>query len=359
MIKVLVVEDSKVAAEYLNFILDSDPELQVIGVVSDGKQAVDFVKQIRPDIITMDIDMPVMNGLEATREIMSTNPVPIIVVTSSRNANEKQVSIEALSAGALSVIEKPYGVNHPKEAATVDRLIKMVKLMSDVKVVTHRHLKPNKLKSEITKKHSSNLSWNYKQYDIIAIGVSTGGPAVLKNIFSLITADFPLPIVVVQHITEGFLEGLISWLSEQTSIPVRIAKQNDKLHPGVVYFAPDNKTLGIDVGGIVKLNLPESQNHLYPSVSLLFRSILHTYHKKAIAFLLTGMGSDGARELKELRTAGALTIAQDRDSSIVFGMPGVAIKLDAAELVMNTNDIRDFLTEMEQFHKTGENLKKL
>ena len=346
MIKVLIVEDSRVASEYLKFILSNDPGIEVVGVVENGRQAVEFVRNNKPDLITMDIDMPVMNGLEATREIMSTTPVPIIVVTSSRNANEKQVSMEALSAGALSVIEKPYGGNHPKESSSTGKLLKMVKLMSEIKVVTHRQQKLPSVQKSPLLKEKKQVKKNLQEACVLAIGISTGGPSVLKHIFSRLTPDFPLPIVVVQHITEGFLDGLVSWLTGITKIPIRIASHQEKMKPGVVYFAPDNKQLEVTDQDMFRLKLRDTATQICPSVSVLFKSIADVYQNRAIALLLTGMGNDGAQELKELRRKGALTIAQDKDSSMVFGMPGVALKLDAADLFMNPNEICDFLDEV-------------
>ncbi len=347
MIKVLIVEDSKVAGEFLKFILNADSDIEVIGFVHNGRQAIEFLKHTKPDVITMDIDMPVMNGLEATRYIMSTTAVPILIVTGSRNANEVQTSIEALSAGALSVIQKPYGVNHPREEESIRKLVIMVKLMAEVKVVTHRSLKIKKsedIQLPVRELIASDL---IKRKKIVAIGVSTGGPNVLKQIFSKISRKFPLPIVVVQHISEGFLVGLVNWLSGTNNIGMSIAKHNEILTPGHVYFAPDNSQMTVNAKGIVKLSNCEEGAIICPSVTNLFESLAKEYGSASIALLLTGMGSDGSHALKELRNKGALTIAQDMNSSMVYGMPGVAVKLDAADLILNPMEIAELLFSME------------
>ena len=349
MVKVLIVEDSRVVSEYLYYILSSDPEIQVIGNVSNGMQAIEFLRENKPDIITMDIDMPVMDGLEATRRIMSSTPIPIIVVTASRNACEVQITMEALAAGALSIIEKPVGIGHPKEEERREKLLTMVKVLAKVKVITR---KPQPIKKPEPKHVSlrpkpSIVDFNNKK--IIAIGVSSGGPPVLQEIFSKITGNFPFPILVVQHITEGFLEGMVNWLSRTIIIPIHIATADETILPGNIYFAPDKYQMGVNSTGKIKLSNCEKKKNLCPSVAHLFNSIAVGYKKHSISIILTGMGEDGAKELKILRDTGSITIAQDKESSLVHGMPGVAIKLGAADYVLNPEEIADILRDIERY----------
>ena len=357
MIKVLIVEDSRVVSEYLYYILSSDPKIQVVGNVSNGMQAIEFLRENKPDVITMDIDMPVMDGLEATRRIMSTIPVPIIVVTASRNAREVQTTMEALAAGALSVIEKPAGIGHPKEKEQRDKLITMVKIMAEVKVITRR---PHPIRKPVSipaitpatgrpagRKPEPSIA-DFSKKKVVAIGISSGGPSVLQTIFSKISEKFPLPIVVVQHITEGFLEGLVNWLSRKTMIPIHVAAEDETILPGHIYFAPDKHQMGLDNPRKIKLSKCEKKKNLCPSVAHLFSSIVKKYGKYSIAIILTGMGKDGAKELKMLRDAGAITIAQDKESSLVHGMPGVAIKLHAASMILNPEEIANILHEIER-----------
>lgn len=358
MVKVLIVEDSRVVSEYLYYILSSDPKIQVIGNVSNGKQAIDFLRENKPDVITMDIDMPVMDGLEATRRIMSTTPVPIIVVTASRNAREVQTTMEALAAGALSVIEKPAGIGHPKEEEQREKLVTMVKIMAEVKVVTRR---PHPIRKPVSipaitpatgrpagRKREPSIA-DFSKKKIVAVGLSSGGPTVLQTIFSKITEKFPLPIVVVQHITEGFLEGLVNWLGRIVMIPIHVAAEDETILPGHIYFAPDKHQMGLDNPGKIKLSKCKKKKNLCPSVAHLFSSIVNAYGKYSIAIILTGMGKDGAKELKMLRDAGSITIAQDKKSSLVHGMPGVAIKSGATDYVLNPEEIADILKEIEKY----------
>lgn len=361
MIKVLIVEDSRVVSEYLQYILNADPNIQVIGNVSNGKHAIEFINSNKPDIITMDIDMPIMDGLEATRIIMSTTPVPIIIVTASRNAHEVKISMEALAAGALSVIEKPQGIGHPEEEIQAKKLINMVKLMSEIKVVTRKFKKVNEPDTKILSKITEYSINDFNKKKIVVVGASSGGPLVLQKIFSLITHKFPYPILVVQHITEGFLGGLINWLRNTLLIPIQAATNDETLAPGKIYFAPDNYQMGVDKSGKILLEKCNNNYGFCPSVSHLFKSTSEAYGKYSIGIILTGMGSDGANELKMLNDAGAITIAQDKESSIVHGMPSVAIKLMAAKYIMNPTEIASILKNIEQVfsgNNTNENIEK-
>ena len=211
MIKVLIVEDSKVASEYLQFILGADPSIQVIGIVGNGKLALEFLENNRPDVITMDIDMPVMNGLEATRHIMAIYPTPIIIVSASRNTSNTRIAMEALAAGALSVISKPKGMGHPDENEEIKKLITMVKLMSEIKVLTRRHPpKPIVTERSVTKTTWPDIASLTKK-KLIVIGVSSGGPPVLKQIFSGITSNFPIPILVVYTVSRVWHFTELGW----------------------------------------------------------------------------------------------------------------------------------------------------
>ena len=350
MIKVLIVEDSRVVSEYLEFIFSEDPKIEVIGNVSNGKQAIEFIKKKKPDIITMDIDMPIMNGLEATRIIMSTTPVPIIVVTASRNMQEVTITMEALAAGALSVIEKPVGIGHPNEQGKRDKMLTMVKVLSEVKVVKRiTFITEKPMLKPLIPTHGPLLK-HFVNRKIVAIGISSGGPQVLEKIFSKITGQFPFPIVVVQHITEGFLDGLVCWLGRLLKIPIHIAADMETAQAGHIYFAPDNHQIEIIDLKIKLVPCFAKPGCLCPSVANLFNSLAKNHGKETIAMIMTGMGRDGSRELKILRDAGAVTFAQDKVSSLVHGMPGEAIKINAAEFIQNPTEIADLLFQIEKNH---------
>lgn len=344
MIKVLIVEDSPVSREFMRYILNSDPDLQVIGTAKDGKKALEFVEHKKPDVITMDINMPRMNGFEATRRIMSTTPVPIVIVTGSWNPKEVSTSFRALEAGALACIGKPPGMGHPEHEAITKELITTVKLMSEVKVV-RRWFKPRETVKTPPKPREIRPG-ELRDIKIIAIGASSGGPIVLQKILSKLPNDLTVPVLIVQHISKGFVQGLVDWLSETTQLPIHIASAGETPLPGHIYIAPDDFQMGINGKNHIALNKDISQNKICPSVSHLFCSVAEVYGRNAAGVLLTGMGKDGAAELKLMSERGAVTIAQDEESSTVHGMPGEAIKLGAAKHILNPDEIAITLTTL-------------
>ncbi len=352
MIKVLIVEDSQVKSQYLEYILNSDKEIEVVGNVANGKLAIEFLKKNKADIITMDIEMPVMDGIEATQRIMASNPVPIIIVTARKDSYKIMTSMDALSFGALSVVDQPFGMGNQRETETKNKLISLIKLLSKVKVVTRKH---NLLGKQILQKQNVTIAKDKKEFPpiniflnrkIVAIGVSSGGPQVLVKIFSKISGNFPYPIVVVQHITEGFLEGMVNWLRRLLNVPIHVASDNEVLLPGHIYFAPDMFQMGVNYNRI-KLYNTQKENNICPSVDYLFKSLSSYNGKDVIAMILTGMGRDGAQGIKKLRDAGAVTIAQDNESSLVFGMPREAITLNGIDYVQSSDNISELLLNIE------------
>jgi len=332
LIKVLVVEDSPVVREFLVHILSADPDIRVAGTAHDGEEALDAVRRHRPDVITMDIHMPKMDGLEATRRIMETDPTPIIIVSGSENSREVVTTFDAMEAGALAVLRRPAGIGHPEHEATARELVQTVKLMSEVKVVRRwprtRHAVPAPRPAKM------GLARESAQVRVVAIGASTGGPPVLHTILAGLPKDFPVPLLIVQHMAAGFIRGFVDWLTQSCRLPIHVATHGELLLPGHVYVAPDACQMKVERGGKIALTRDAPENGLRPSVSYLFRSVAEVYGCDAVAGLLTGMGRDGAEELRLLKEKGAVTFAQDKDSSVVHGMPGEAIKLDAAMLVL-------------------------
>ncbi|MEW6194586.1 MAG: chemotaxis-specific protein-glutamate methyltransferase CheB [Bacteroidota bacterium] len=347
MIKVLIVEDSPVIQELLFYILSSDPNIHVIGIANNGMEAIEMVKIKNPDVITMDMHMPKLDGLKATRKIMETMPTPIIIVSSTLAREEINETFQVMEAGALAVLPRPAGIGHPDFHITSAELINTIKLMSEVKVVRRwPHLSkqsvtsPNGLKQIITTTKSKSEKGIYH---IVAIGASTGGPIVLQKILSLIGKDFPLPILIVQHIATGFLQGFVEWLSQTTGVPIHVAAHHELITAGNVYVAPDSYHMGVDEEYRIILSKDKPENNLRPSISFLFRSINNIYGKHAIGVLLTGMGTDGAEELKLLKENSAATIVQDEESSVVHGMAGKAIKLNGADYVLPPEKIAGVL----------------
>jgi two-component system chemotaxis response regulator CheB len=338
MIKVLVVEDSPTVRELLVHILGSDPDIQIIGTADSGETALQAIANEMPDVITMDIQMPDMNGLEATRRIMSTTPVPIVIVSAHWNPQEVATTFEAMEAGALAVLEKPQGIGHADYAAQSRKLIQTVKLMSEVRVV--RRWSSSRLRPRTSPPVTAAPEVReQRSVRVVAIGASTGGPPVLQTVLAGLPAGFTAPVLIVQHIAAGFGEGLAQWLGQVTGLPVHVATHREALLPGHIYLAPDNRHLGISAQCRAVLSDDAPEHGLRPTVSHLFRSVAQACGRNAVGILLTGMGKDGAAELKEMKERGALTIAQDEATSVVYGMPGEAARLDAAKLILPPAEI--------------------
>ncbi|MDP2689816.1 MAG: chemotaxis-specific protein-glutamate methyltransferase CheB [Deltaproteobacteria bacterium] len=335
VIEVLVVEDSFVCRQIIRHVLESDHEMRVIGMAKNGREALDFIKNRRPDVITMDINMPEMNGLETTRRIMEDNPIPIVIVSASINPRDVERSFSAMESGAVAVVGKPVGEDDPGYEEISAQLLQTVKLMSEVKVIKRwgktENFKNNSMPQAVPEAK--------KDIKLIAIGASTGGPPVLQTILSGFRATVGAPVLVVQHIAAGFLEGMVEWLRQSSHNPIQIAEHGEFLLPGHIYFAPDDYHIGVNMEKRVELSKKGPVNGVRPSVSYLFRSALEVYGGDMAGVLLTGMGKDGAEELKLLKEKGALTIVQDRETSVVYGMPGEALRIEAAKFVLTPEKI--------------------
>jgi two-component system chemotaxis response regulator CheB len=335
-INVLVVDDSKVARLILVHLLDSDPQIHVIGAVNDGQAALDFVRDNKPDVIVMDIHMPNLDGFETTRLIMETQPVPIIICTSTTNPKEVVTTFRTMEAGAVACVEKPVARERADFEQLVANLLETVKLMSEVKVVRRW---PRARSTPGTSPRLFESASACAGVTLIGIGASTGGPPVLQTILSGLTKDFPAALLIVQHVSRGFLPGMAEWLNQTTGLQVHVAAHGTCPLPGHAYLAPDDFHMGVSSGGRIVLSGEEPENGLRPAVSYLFRSLAEARGPDAVGVLLTGMGKDGAAELKLMKDKGAVTIAQDRESSVVHGMPGVAIELGGATHVLAADKI--------------------
>lgn len=335
-IQVLLAEDSAVTRQYLVRLLESDAGISVIGAVDNGQAALDFVIERKPDVILMDIHMPLMDGFEATRRIMEHRPTPIVICSATADPRDISIAFKALEVGATACIEKPSwsASDHPTPSA--QNLLDVVRQMAEVRVVKRRA--QTKPLPPIDVPPSAEIK-------LIGIGASTGGPPVLQTILAGLPRNFPVPILVVQHISPGFLQGMASWLEQTTGLPIQIARDRLRPRAGHVYLAPDDFHLGVDLNGDLQLLQTPREHYLRPAVSFLFRSLAHACGPNAIGVLLTGMGRDGADALKTMQDGGALTIAQDRESSVVHGMPGAAIELGAARLVLPSDRIAAALVE--------------
>jgi two-component system, chemotaxis family, protein-glutamate methylesterase/glutaminase len=324
-IEVLVVDDSATARTLLTEILESDSGIHVIGTAKDGEDAVQQTLELSPDLITMDVNMPRMDGIEATKRIMSERPTPILIVTGVQGPGTS-VAFDAIAAGALEVIEKPLLHGREDLRGLRDRLISSAKLMAVVRVVGRKGLGVY---------HDLGIVPSIgRPVSLIGLGASTGGPTALRSIFKDLPADFPVPIVVVQHLSTGFLPRLVSWLQNDTPLQISIASNGQMMRPSGVYFAPDNYHLGLHSRNVLALSKTPRVNSLRPSATVLFESMARVYGRDAMGVLLTGMGDDGASGLKTLHDSGGPTVAQDKTTSAVYGMPKVAANLGAVDYVV-------------------------
>jgi len=335
MIRVLVVDDSSAVRALLEHILGAAPGLRVVGSAADGEQALRLACELRPDVITMDLQMPRMDGYQAIRHIMQACPTRIVVVSGSEDRAEVDASFRAIEAGALVLVRRPYGPGNPAHAETAEALVRTVRAMAEVRVV-RRWADPRRAAA---RKHGA-------QRRLVAIGASTGGPTVLRDILAELPPGFPLPVVIVQHLAPGFTQGMADWLAGASGYPVELAQDGAPLLGGRAVLVPDGRQPALGAGLVCRLLPAPAEHGMCPSVSHLFRSIDPELRPATAAVLLTGMGKDGAAELKQLREHGALTIAQDRASSVVYGMPGEAVRLDAAMLVLQPSEIGKLLARL-------------
>ncbi|MDB6036964.1 MAG: response regulator receiver (CheY-like) modulated CheB methylesterase [Verrucomicrobiales bacterium] len=339
-INVLVVDDSKVARMLLVHLLESDPQIRVIGSVNDGEAALEFVQHNKPDVVIMDIHMPGLDGFEATRRIMETHPLPIIICTATTNPKEVATTFRLMEAGAVACVEKPVAREHADFEQLVTDLLQTVKLMSEVKVIRRW---PRSRQIVLPGTRPSDETHPPRKIQLVGIGASTGGPPVLQTILAGLPKDFPASLLIVQHIAHGFLPGLVEWLNQTTGWQVHIGSHGMCPLPGHAYLAPDDFQMGVINGGRILLTRDEPENGLRPAVSYLFRSLSEMCGSKTVGVLLSGMGKDGAAELKLMKDRGASTIAQDRETSVVHGMPGEAIQLGGAVHVLPADKIADAL----------------
>ncbi len=326
MIRVVIAEDSAVTLEYLTYVLDGDPDLDVVGTARNGEEAVELATRLRPDVILMDVHMPVLNGYEATQAIMQHSPTPIVMATASSSRDETRGAFSALEAGALILLEKPPGPWDPDHEQAEQELIRTVKLMAEVKVVRRwAPRSPNGVPRPAAPRTVPR---------IIAIGASTGGPQALSGIFGALSRAPETPVVLVQHISDGFIAGFAEWLGLRTAMDVTLAVPGDPLRPGTIHVAAGDGHLKVTADGRLARDSGPPVSGFRPSISRLFESVAANYGRDAVGILLTGMGRDGAEGLLRMREAGARTIVQEEASCVVFGMPAEALRLRAASDVL-------------------------
>jgi two-component system chemotaxis response regulator CheB len=336
-IRVLVVEDSPTTRDYVVQLIESESGLRVVETAGDGAEAIEKTVRLKPDVILMDVHMPHLDGLTATRRIMEQAPTPIVLMSASLERAEVALTFEALDAGAVTIVRKPPGLGDPRQAEAVRELLETLRLMAEVKVV--RRWPPRKPAPRAGPGGGDHVR-------VIAIGASTGGPPVLAEILRDLPRDFGAPILVVQHIASGFTEGFVDWLVGQTALTVTLARDGEPVRPGSVYVAPEDRQMEVGPEGRVRLTAEVGRDGFRPSVSHTFASLAATHGRSAMGVLLTGMGRDGAAGLLRLREAGAVTVAQSEATSVVFGMPAEAVRLKAAQHVLSPGEIAGLMRRL-------------
>jgi len=360
-IGVLVADDSPVARRLLVHILDRDPGLRVASEAADGAEAVRLAERLRPDVIVMDVMMPLLDGLQATRKIMETRPTPIVLVSADFDSRDMTRSFEALQAGALTILGKPPGPQHPRYAEQAAALTTTVKLMADVKLVRRRTpglapggapgLAPGLASGGAPATTGPAPQAARRPVAVAAIAASTGGPAALAAILAGLPDGAPVPILVVQHIAPGFHQGLVNWLDRVSPLAVRLARDGQPLRAGEVLVAPADAHLGVTSRGRVALSYDPPIGAHRPSATHLFRSVAQAYAAGAVAVVLTGMGDDGAAGLRALKGAGGIVLAQDETTCVVYGMPRQAAATGVVDQVLPLGQIAGALASA---WKTGE-----
>ncbi len=332
-IRVLIAEDSPLIQKLLIKILSEDSVFEVVGVASSGVEAVKLSRLFKPDIISMDLMMPLMDGLEATKRIMQTNPVPVVIVSSIYKPEEIHLAVKELDSGAVAILPKPEGPGSERFIKDASKYRNMLKIMSEIRVVR----RPNNIPASQEQKFKKNIikCSPPEQTEIIAIGASAGGPESLREILTNLTYPLNAPIIIVQHIDVHFVEGFSLWLQQYAKCRVKLADEGEQLLKNTIYIAPGKRHITIKKPLTVYLSTPkEGENGHIPSIDFLMESIANCYGNRAVAILLSGMGRDGAQGIYQAMLSGSYTIAQNQESCLIYGMPAEAVKIGAVCKVM-------------------------
>jgi len=354
-VTVVVVDDSAVQRRFARAAIEADGAMAVIGEARNGRDAVALVERLRPQVVLMDLHLPVMNGIEAIERIMATRPTPILVYSSFVDGDDRGNAATALAAGAVDVMEKPAAATGRLDDYA-ELLRRRLRVAGRAKVITHPRARlagattstlstkrlggpaggdsPSESRSSTC---TTDLAPRFVQ--VVAVGASTGGPQALSNLLAELPADFTPAVVVVQHMAEGFIEGLAGWLDSMCALPVTVGAHGKRLQPGTVTIAPSGHNLIVHEQLRVTLQEPAPAQYHVPGIDATLMSVADSIGSTAIGVLLTGMGRDGAAGMKCLRDAGAFTIAQDEETSAVYGMPAAAMALDAADIQLSVGDI--------------------
>lgn len=321
----MIVEDSAVVRRLLAHIVSRDPRLSLVAAVGSAEEALRELPRIRPDVISMDIRLPGMDGLEATRRIMAEQPTPIVVIADSVEDASLRISMNALRAGALAVVEKPVGMESGGHDRIAETICTQLSIMSQVPVIRRRGITPGPVP-----RPEAAPAPQPEAPRLLAIAASTGGPPALAQVLGALPADFPLPVLLVQHMGGAFMEGFSQWLDGLVSLKVGLARDGEAPRPGHVHLAPGDRHLLLGPGGLMQVSAGRPLASQRPSATLLFRSVAAALGPRAVGVLLTGMGEDGALGLAELRQAGGFTLTEHESTAVVYGMPAAAVRLGAS-----------------------------
>ncbi|MFD1109991.1 chemotaxis-specific protein-glutamate methyltransferase CheB [Pseudoroseomonas ludipueritiae] len=327
-VRVMIVEDSAVVRRLLAHIVSGDPRLVLAAAVDSAEEALRELPRVKPDVISMDIRLPGMDGLEATRRIMAEQPTPIVVIADSVRDSTFGISMNALKAGALSVVEKPVGIETGGHEQIAETIRTQLYIMSQVPVIRQR----GNLAARPRAPHPEPSQRPPQQPAVLAIAASTGGPPALAQVLGALPADYPVPVLLVQHMGAAFMEGFASWLDGLVPLKVGLAQEGELPQPGRVYVAPGDRHLLLSPQGTLRLSSEKPLASQRPSATLLFRSVAIAAGDRALGVLLTGMGEDGAVGLTEMRRAGGYTITEHESTAVVYGMPAAAVRLGGSSL---------------------------
>jgi two-component system, chemotaxis family, protein-glutamate methylesterase/glutaminase len=346
--RVLVVEDSSFMCKVLEKIFNADEQLQVVGHAKDGREAVSLAESLKPDVITMDLNMPHVDGLQATAEIMTTNPRPIVIV-SSESKEGAATTLRALELGAIEFVAKPSGGVDLDMQSVKEELLRKVRMAAKVRVVRTASRLASKLQEGSGSKTPAPASASNRppaspgldqRFPVVVLAASTGGPATVMRIAPNFTRDFPAAVILVQHMPPAFTTQYAAQLAEFTEIRVKEAEANESLQPGTFYICPGSQHLRVTPAGRVQLDGSTGRIKGYlPNIDVTMESVAAFAGPMSIAGVLTGMGSDGANGARAIKSAGGLVLAQDEATCVIFGMPAEAIKAGAVNQVLGIDDI--------------------
>jgi two-component system chemotaxis response regulator CheB len=349
-VRVLVVEDSLVVRMLLTHIIARDPRLELAGAVESGEAALAVLDTVRPDVISMDIRLPGIDGLETTRRIMADRPTPIVVIADAVEDSSLKISMNALRAGALSVVEKPVATTNDGYDAVAGQICTQLRIMAAVPVIRRRPIGAEWASRKFAGPSETPVPFEpvLAAPTVLAIAASTGGPPALAKVIGGLAADFPLPILLVQHMGAAFMEGFANWLDGVVPLPVRLARDGEMMRAGQVYVAPGDRHLELGCGGVLRVHDAPPVGGQRPAATVLFASVARQAGAQGIGVLLTGMGEDGATGLLDMRKAGAATVAEHESSAVVYGMPAAAVRLSAASRVLPLDQVAPHLLRLAQ-----------